>query len=302
LKRVTLRQLRIFEAAARHLSFSRAANELALTQPAVSMQMKQLEGAAGTPLFEHIGKRIYLTQAGGELLRHARAVGEQLREAEVAMAAYSGSYAGMLDVGVISTAKYFLPGLLAHFCRRFEQAEVKLSVHNREALIELILANGCDIAVIGQPPDSMDCVAEPFADNPVGIVVAREHPLSRRRQVKLAELANESWLIREPGSGTRKLMEEVFDRSDFHPARQLELGSNETLKQAVIANLGIAFLSLRTVRHEAAVGRLVVLPVAGFPLIRTWHVVHLRRKRLSPLTEEFRQFLIGEGARLIETL
>ncbi len=302
MKNVTLRQLRIFEAAARHLSFSRAAAEISLTQPAVSMQMKQLEAAAGTPLFEHIGKRIYLTQAGGELLRHARAIAGQLREAEAALAAYSGSCAGLLDVGVISTAKYFLPALLARFCERMPQADARLSIHNREALIELLLGNGCDIAVMGQPPDSLDCVAEPFADNPVVIVAGPGHRLAGRRRIRLRDLAEDTWLIREPGSGTRKLMQQVLDGAGVQPARQLELGGNETLKQAVMAGLGIAMLSLGTLRHEAAAGRLLVLPVSGFPVKRAWHVVHLRRKRLSPLTEHFRRFLVDEGGRLVESV
>lgn len=302
MKNATLRQLRIFEAAARHLSYTKAAHELFLTQPAVSMQLKQLEEIAGLPLFEHIGKRLYLTQAGQELLGHARAINARLREAEAALAALSGSFAGLLDIGVISTAKYFVPALLAEFRRRFPQAEVKLSVCNREELLTRILANECDLAVMGQPPDTLDCVAEKFAPNPMAIVAAPSHPMSRRYRIALSDLAGETFLIRESGSGTRQAMERLFAEAHISPARYLEMGSNETVKQAVMAGLGIAFISLQTTRHEIASGRLALLPVDGLPVMRSWHVVHLRQKRLAPLTDEFRQFLIVEGAHFIATL
>jgi DNA-binding transcriptional LysR family regulator len=302
MKNVTLRQLRIFEAAARHLSFSRAAEELFLTQPAVSMQIKQLEESTGIRLFEHIGKRVYLTQAGSELLVHARAIAHQMREAEAALAALSGSFAGLLDIALISTAKYFVPGLLAQFCKRFPQAEIKISVNNREQVLAKLHANECDLAIMGQPPDALDCIAEVFAPNPLAIVSAPAHPMSRRHRLALADLENEVFLIRESGSGTRGAMERLFAERQIAPQRFLEMGSNETIKQAVMAGLGIALISLQTARHELAAGRLTILPVDGLPLQRQWHVVHLRQKNLSPLTDEFRQFLIVEGAALIETM
>lgn len=302
MKNVTLRQLRIFESAARHLSFSRAAEELFLTQPAVSMQIKQLEESAGIRLFEHIGKRVFLTQAGKELLLHARAIAHQIREAEAAMAALSGSFAGLLDIALISTAKYFVPGLLAQFRKRFPQCEIKLSVHNREQLLAKLHANECDLAVMGQPPEGLDCVAEVFASNPLAFVSAPSHPMSRRHRLALADLENEIFLIRESGSGTRGAMERLLAERKVAPQRYLEMGSNETVKQAVMADLGIALISLQTARHEIAGGRVTILQVEGLPLLRHWHVVHLRQKNLSPLTDEFRRFLIVEGAALIETI
>lgn len=302
MKHVTLRQLQIFEAAARHLSFSKAAQALFLTQPAVSMQIKQLEEQAGLPLFEHIGKRVFLTQAGEVLLAHVRAIAAQLREAEAALASLAGSFSGLLDIGVISTAKYFVPALLAEFRKRFAQAEVKLAIYNREDILARLAANDCDLAVMGLPPEGLDCVAERFAPNPLGIVAAPTHPMSRRYRLALADLEGETFLIRESGSGTRQAMERLFAEADIHPRRFLEMGSNETVKQAVMAGLGIALISLQTARHEIAAGRLAVLPVGGLPLLRSWYVVKLRQKQLSPLTDEFRRFLIAEGAPLIATL
>lgn len=302
MKNATLRQLRIFDAAARHLSFSRAADEMCLTQPAVSMQMKQLETHAGVRLFEHIGKRMFLTRAGQALLLHARAVARQMRDAEAAMAALNGSSAGLLDIAVISTAKYFVPALLAQFLKRCPEAEIRLSISNREQLLDRLRANDCDIAVMGQPPDSLDCVSAAFAANPLAIVAAPTHRLASQPALALAELANETFLIRESGSGTRQAMERLFAENQFAPRRAQEVGSHEAIKQAVMAGLGIALISLQTARHEIAGGRLGVLRVEGLPLLRRWHVVHLRQKQLSALTDDFRDFLVTDGAKLLETM
>ncbi|NJD86517.1 MAG: LysR family transcriptional regulator [Betaproteobacteria bacterium] len=300
LRHITLRQLKVFEAVARHLSFSRAAEELHLTQPAVSMQVKSLESQAGLPLFEQVGKKIHLTEAGAEVARFALEVHSGLKDCEDALAAIRGISGGRLHLAVVSTAKYFAPRLLSEFSRRHPGVTVKLSVVNREEVIGALQANQVDLAIMGRPPRGLDVEATEFAKHPHGIIASPEHPLARKRGLELSRLAGENFLLREPGSGTRMSMERVFAEHGVKLASSMELASNETIKQAVMAGMGLAFLSLHTVGLELATGRLVRLDVKGTPVTRDWHVVSRQGKRLSPLAEAFRAFLAAEGAKLIE--
>ena len=295
MKHVTLRQLKVFESVARHLSFSRAAEELHLTQPAISMQVKQLEEHAGLPLTEMIGKKVFLTQAGEEVARHARLIAQQLREAGDAIDALKGVRGGTLSIGVISTAKYFTPRLLAEFRRRQPGIELKLGVHNRETVLRKLTENEIDLAIMGQPPNDFPTVAEAFADHPLVIIAPPEHPLVALTQIPPALLNEETFLIREPGSGTRATMGRYFAEAGVIPKHRMELLSNEALKQAVMAGLGLAFISAHTVRLECEVGRLVILPVIGTPIVRRWYVVHRPEKQLIPVAEAFRAFLIAEA-------
>jgi DNA-binding transcriptional LysR family regulator len=297
---LTLRQLRIFEAAARHLHFGRAAREMHLTQPAVSLQLKQLEERVGLPLFEQMGRRMHLTRAGEELLRHCRIVLRQLREAEEAIDALKGAGGGELHIAVTSTAKYFAPKLLAEFRRGQPEVKVRLAVSNREAVVRELSDNSVDLAVMGRAPRGLDTIAVPFAKHPLAVIAAPEHPLARRRRLVLADLADESFLIRERGSGTRSAMETMFHAERFEPAETIEMSSNETIKQAVMAGMGVSFLSLHTVGLELATGKLAVLRVAGTPVMREWFVIHRERKRLSPAAAAFESYLIERGAELIE--
>jgi DNA-binding transcriptional LysR family regulator len=299
MKHVTLRQLKVFESVARHLSFSRAAEELHLTQPAVSMQVKQLEEQAGLPLTEMVGKKVYLTEAGEEVARHARRIAQQLREADESLDALKGVRGGRLSIGVISTAKYFAPRLLAEFRRRKPGIEINLSVSNRETVVRQLADNEIDLAIMGQPPQEFATVAQAFADHPLVIVAAADHPLAGNRKIIPAQLNEETFLIREPGSGTRAAMERFFTESGIAPAHLLELGNNETIKQAVMAGLGIAFISSHAVWLECEVGRLVKLPITGTPVIRRWFVVHRAEKALLPVAENFRAFLLAEAADLM---
>lgn len=299
MKHVTLRQLKVFESVARHLSFSRAAEELHLTQPAVSMQVKQLEEQAGLPLTEMVGKKVYLTQAGEEVARHARRIAQQLREAEESLDALKGVRGGRLSIGVISTAKYFAPRLLAEFRRRQPGIEINLSVNNRETVVRQLADNEIDLAIMGQPPQEFATVAQAFADHPLVIVAAPDHPLAGGKKIVGAQLNGETFLIREPGSGTRAAMERFFAEAGISPSHLLELGNNETVKQAVMAGLGIAFISSHAVSLECEVGRLVKLPVAGTPVIRRWFVVHRAEKALLPVAENFREFLLAEASGLM---
>ncbi len=297
---LTLRQLKIFEAVARHLSFSRAADELHLTQPAVSMQVRSLEAAAGLPLTEQVGKKIFLTEAGVELARHARVVAQQLREAEEALSAMKGLRGGRLNIGVVSTAKYFAPRLLTAFRAAHPEVELRLGVHNRGEIVQQLADNEIDLAIMGRPPQELETVSEPFAENPLVFVAATDHPLAGVKRIAPKQLAEESFLLREPGSGTRAAMERFLTENGVVPQRTVEMTSNETIKQAVMAGMGISFISERTIVLELATDNIARLNVTGTPLKRHWYVVHRAEKRLLPVAEAFRQFLLRESGGLAE--
>lgn len=302
LNRATLRQLKVFEAVARHGSYSRAAEELHLTQPAVSLQVKQLEHHAGLPLFEQLGRRIHLTAAGMELRAHALAILQQFRAADEALAALKGLRGGKLSIAVISAGDYFFPRLLAVFCARHEGVKVELAVDNRAEVLKRLADNATDLAILLRPPASADMTAEPFAPQPQVIVAAPDHPLARRRRLPLAALRDERFIVRERGSDTRHSMDEAFAERRFAPQIAMEIRSFETIKQAVMAGMGVSFLSAHTISQELELGRLAILDVAGLPVVRQWHVVHLARKRLPPAAHAFKQFLAHEGATVLRTL
>jgi DNA-binding transcriptional LysR family regulator len=300
LQRVTLRQLRIWSLVAEHLSFSRAARELHLTQPAISIQVKQLQESAGVALFEQIGKKMHLTEAGKELARYSASVTDLLREAEETLASHRGITGGVVRIGVVSTAKYFAPSMLAAFTRIHPDVRINLSVANREDIIRVLADNAIDLAIMGRPPKGLRTVASAFAKHPLVIIAPADHPLARRRNIPLAQLADESFLMREPGSGTRTSMEKTFKDRGVPYRVAMEISSNETIKQAVMAGLGVAFLSIHTVGLELRAGRLVVLDVEGLPVTRDWFVIHLKDKRLTPVGAALKEFLLANGARIIE--
>ncbi|MBI1942075.1 MAG: LysR family transcriptional regulator [Betaproteobacteria bacterium] len=300
LRHASFRRLRVFEAVARLRSFSRAAAELHLTQPAVSMQVRQLEQETGLPLLEQMGRRVDVTPAGRELVACARDVAQRLRVAEESLAALKGSGGGELAISAVSTAKYHVPKLLAEFRRKHPGVKVRLSVANREQVVRDLSENAVDLVIMGTPPRGLDTISVAFAAHPIAIIAAPDHPLTGKRRISLVRLAGETFLIREPGSGTRAAMERVFAGRRFQPRETIEMSSNETIKQAVMAGMGVSFLSLHTVGLELAARRLAVLDVTGTPVMRHWHVIHRERKRLSPIALAFKSFLIERGARLIE--
>jgi DNA-binding transcriptional LysR family regulator len=300
MRRYTLRQLDTFIEVAREQSVSQAAQHLHITQPAVSMQLRQLEQALGAPLVESEGRRIKLTPAGQECERLAQAALAQLKEIDDAFAARRSLRGGRVDLAVVTTAKYFVPMLLVAFRRKHPGVEVKLSLHNREGVLDLLARNETDLVVMGRAPDHPPCDAAPFASNPMAIMAAPQHPLSRRKRAPLSMLKGQEFVTREEGSGTRAAMERVFAKARVKVQVVMEMPSNETIKQAVMAGMGLAFLSLRTVRHELAAGRLVLLDIVGLPIERQWFVTHRRGKRLSPAAAAFKQFLIEEGGPLVE--
>ncbi|TWI61188.1 transcriptional regulator, LysR family [Pseudoduganella lurida] len=302
MRNATLRQLKAFEAVARHLSFSRAAEELHLTQPAVSTQIRTLEGHVGVTLFEQLGKKTYLTQAGTELLQFCRAIIGQFEAAEMAMEQFRGIAGGRLNVAVISAGDYFFPQLMVAFARRHPGVQLNLTVHNREELLGQLAANRTDLAVMVRPPAEPGTRNDAFAPHPYVIVAAPDHPLAGRGRIGMDELLRHPFVVRERGSDTWHSMEDAFGtRLDEVPVA-MEIRSTETIKQAVIAGIGVGFLSAHTIGREVASGSLVVLPVDGFPLMLHWYVVHRVEKRLPPVASAFRQFLLDEGAERIAAL
>lgn len=298
---LTLRQLKVFESVARHLNYTRAAEELFLTQPAVSMQVKQLEESLGVALFEQLGKRVHLTEAGQEVLAYARTVTQQLDELEAVLNRIKGLSGGKLRISVATTANYFIPTLLGSFSRRYPDVTVSLDVTNRETLLQQLTENTVDLVIMGQPPSGLDVEAEAFMENPLVIVAPLEHPLARQKKIPLKRLQEEVFLVREPGSGTRIAMERFFAEREIHLKTGMEVGSNEAIKQSVQAGLGLGLLSRATIEQELELKRLVELDVAEFPIMRHWYVVHRRGKRLSPVAEAFKQFMLKETKRMLRT-
>lgn len=302
MKHVTLRQLRVFLSAAHHMNFSRAAAELHLTQPAVSTQIKELAADAGLPLFERIGRRTYLTPAGEEMLECAKAITQRLREAEDALGRLRGVTGGRLNVAVISAGDYFFPRVLAAFGASHPGVSFNLTVHNREGLLRQLADNLTDLAIMVRPPRDMDTVAVAFAPHPYVIVAPPDHPLAGVRQIPRAALNRERFVLREQGSDTWNSMREVFGRQFSRLDIAMQIQSTETIKQAVVAGFGIAFLSAHTVALDLLAGHLVVLDVQDFPAMLSWYLVHNRAKRLPPVAAAFKDFLLREGAPLIERL
>jgi LysR family transcriptional regulator, low CO2-responsive transcriptional regulator len=302
MKNATLRQLKVFEAVARHLSFSRAAEELHLTQPAVSTQVRKLEEHAGLPLFEQLGKKIHLTPAGAQMLDSSRAIIQQFQEAEEAMTQFKGVSGGKLNVTVISAGDYFFPRLLVEFARRHSGVTLNFGVCNREELLGQLAANLTDLAIMVRPPVDADTVAEAFAPHPYVIVAAPDHPLVARKRIPVSRLAREPFIVREKGSDTWHSMEDGFGEHLGDLNMAMEIKSTETIKQAVMAGMGVSFLSAHTISRELQAKSLAVLDVQGFPLMLNWYVVHRRSKRLPPVAQAFKRFLMTDGAALLEQM
>ncbi|MDM7457375.1 MAG: LysR family transcriptional regulator [Tepidimonas sp.] len=289
---ITLRQLRIFDRVAHFRSVSRAAEALHLTQPAVSMQVKQLESQVGMVLIEQIGKRLELTEAGEELWMHARRVAAEVDDLCAAMRARAGMQRGRVRLAVVATANYFVPQAIAAFRRRHPALTVELSVGNRQSVFAQLNDRAVDLAVAGQPPADADVHAEPFLDNPLVIVAAPEHPLGGRKRVSVAELALEPFVLREPGSGTREAFIRHLAKESIEPRIAAELPTVEAVKQAVQAGLGLGVVSAQSVELELSAARLVTVPVVGFPLMRQWYVIERQGHNLSRAAQAFRDALI----------
>ncbi len=289
---VTLRQLKIFEAVARHLNFTRAAEELHLSQPAVSMQIRQLEEGMGLALFEQIGRRTQLTEAGREMYHYARAVDDLLGEAEEVAETLRSGAGGRLRISVASTANAFATRLLAAFVRQHPGVRFALDVTNRETLLRELEENQTDLVIMGRPPEGLDLVTEAFMDNPLVVIAPPGHPMVRRSRIPLKDLEEEPFVVREPGSGTRIAMERAFRERGVSLNAGMEMSSNEAIKQAVEAGLGLGIVSIHTLALELEAGRLAVLDVESFPILRHWYVVHRRGKRLLPAARAFKEYVL----------
>ena len=300
MKHATLRQLKVFESVARNLSFTRAAQELHLTQPTVSIQLKQLSSIAGLPLLEQVGKQVFLTDAGRELLKVCHEIFDGLSRFEMLVSDMKGVKAGHLRLAAITTAKYFIPRLLGLFCQRYPGIDVSLQVYNRERVLQRMAGNLDDLYVLGQPPEHLEVELEPFLENPLVAVAACNHPLATQKNIPLSRLAEEPFLMREAGSGTRLATERLFKKSGLKLKVRMELGSNEAIKPAVAGGLGVAVLSAHTLSLQRSNDELVILDVEGFPILRHWYVAYPKGKQPSVVALTFLDFLREESKLLGE--
>lgn len=298
LMHITLRQLQVFEAAARLGGYTRAAETLHLSQPAVSMQIRQLEEQAGMPLFDQIGKKIHLTDAGRTLYHHAQNILARVQEAQLELEEMRGVRRGQLNITIASTANYFAPRLLAAFCQRHPEVKVSLDVSNREHILMQLNETDKDLAIMGRPPETLDLVAHPFMENPLVVIAAPAHPLAGARKIPLGRLEQEVFISREAGSGTRMAAERFFEGAGTRLNIAMEMSSNEAIKQAVQAGLGLGVVSIHTLEMELALDRLAVLDVQGFPILRHWYVVHRQGKRFSSVAQAFLDFVMQEAGPL----
>lgn len=292
---ISLRQLKLFEAVARLLSFTRAAAELHLTQPAVSIQIKQLEDSVGLPLFENIGKRIYLTDTGKELYAVCETMLGALDQFEMETANRRGLKTGKLRLAVTTTAKYFVPRLLGPFCERYPGIDVSLKVTNQKSLLERLAQNADDLYILGQPPAHLPIVAHPFMENSLVMLAHPGHSLVGEQNITAARFRDEWFLMREPGSGTRQSTERFFSERGVAIRERMTLGSNEAIKQGVMGKLGVAVLSRSTAMLESQVGHVAILDVEGFPILRHWQIVYSSEKRLSVVAQAFFDYLNGQA-------
>jgi len=296
MRRLTLRQFRVFEAVARHLSFSRAAEELHLSQPAVSMQVRGIEVILGVPLTEQLGKKIFLTEAGREVLHASQAITARLDDLQANLAQLRGIDSGRLNLAATSTVNAVATDILARFRGRHSGVSIHLDVSNRAAVLNLLATNHTDLAIMGQVPEDLGLEATRFMDNPLVVIAPPDHPLVGQKNISVESLAAESFLVREAGSGTRGAMERFFAARGLEIRSSMEMSSNEAIKQAVQAGLGLGILSLQTLEMELALKRLAVLDVEGFPILRHWYIVHRADERLSPVALAFKEFVLGAAA------
>ena len=301
IRSLTLRQLQIFVAAAKNLSFARTAEELHLTPPAVSMQLKQLEENIGLPLFERSGREVRLTAAGGLFVHHAARILGEIKDTEFSLQSLLDAETGQITVGMVSTAKYFMPRMLAGYSRENQGVEVQFMVGNREVILQKLVDNELDLAIMGRMPSEVDATSLPMAVHPYVIVAPPDHHLGSARSFDLQELRGETFLLREEGSGSRRVAEEMFKNHLFTPAKTLSLGSNETIKQAVMAGMGVSLISLHTLMLELKTGALKILDVQGTPIERKWYLVHMNGKRLLPSGQRFKSYLLENAELTLNT-
>ena len=298
----TLHQLKVFETTARLASFTKAAEELNITQPTVSSQIKQLTKVIGLPLFEQIGKQLYLTDAGRELLNTCRQMFSSLDNLEMKIADLKGTKEGKLRLSVITTATYFIPRLLGSFCQQYPSIDVSLQVTNHQQMRKRMQINEDDLYILSQPPEDIDLKSKPFIENPLVVVARKDHPLATRRNpMPLKDLQPYPFIMRESGSGTRQAVEDLFATNNIKIRVRLELGSNEAIKQAIAGGLGISVLSKHTLT-SAWDQDLTILNIEKFPIERHWYITYLSGKQLSVIAQTFLGFLMDRSELMNEDL
>lgn len=296
---ITFRQIEVFNAVVRHLNYTRAAEELHLSQPAVSMQIRQLEDNIGLALFEQLGKQMFLTDAGREMYAYGRNIEDLLDEADKVFAAIKGLGKGELSISVATTASHFATRLLAAFSKLHEGVTISVDVTNRETLRRQLDNNERDLVIMGQPPEGMEVDAEAFMENPLVMIAPSNHVLLAEKNIPLSRLAGESFVVREIGSGTRSAIKRFFDEHDVAFNTGIEMSSNEAIKQAVEAGLGLGIVSIHTLELELETKRLAILDVEDFPIQRYWYILQRKGKRLSPVAEAFKAFVLDEAEKFI---
>ncbi len=299
IRHVTLRQLQIFEMVVRLGGFTRAAQALHLTQPTVSMQIKKLSEALGLPLFEQIGGHAHPTTVGRDVYVAAQEILGRMAALEDSASESQGVVKGDLHISVITTAKYFMPRLLGAFITRHPQVKPRLTVTNRAKVLQRLRSNEDDLLIMGQVPKQLAVEAHPLIDNELVVVAPPDHPLAKASNITLKKLHHERFLVRESGSGTRKAVDRLFAEQGIKVTPYMELGSSEAIKQGVMAGLGISILSRRNLRLELLGQHITILDVKGFPMIRRWYAVHLKKKRLTLTASTFLEFMLTESDHIL---
>ena len=298
IRNATFRQLQVFESIARKGSFTEAAEELFLTQPTLSMQMKKLTAIVGMPLYTQVGKKIQLTDVGQELLKTCRKVFASLDEFQMTVSDMKGVKKGNLRISGVTTGEYFVPRILGEFCKRYPGINVALEVTNRQRVLERLEDNLDDIYIVGQAPMGDHIHRVPFLDNPLVIFAPPNHPLVGKRNIPIEALANEQFIMRESGCGTYLSMDKLVKDRHFAFKSSMALGSNEAIKQAVIGGLGISLLSLYALTHEIASGEVALLDVAGFPVHDCWYLCYPEGQQLSVVAQVFYEYMLNEGRKM----
>jgi LysR family transcriptional regulator, low CO2-responsive transcriptional regulator len=296
---LTLRQIEVFNAVARLQNYTRAAEYLHMSQPAVSMQIKQLEENIGLALFEQIGKKIHLTDAGKEMYEYAINMTDLLQQADAAFEAIKGVQSGRLSISVATTASHFATRMLAEFSKQHAGITISLDITNRETLQRQLENNEPDLVIMGQPPEGVEVEAEAFMENPLVMIAPPNHPLASEKKLDLSRFENEQFVVREKGSGTRSAIERFFTRHETSFHTGIEMSSNEAIKQAVEAGLGLGIVSIHTLELELETGRLRLLDVKDFPILRHWYVIQRKGKRLSPAALAFKTFVLEQAKNFI---
>ncbi|MDH5613368.1 MAG: LysR family transcriptional regulator [Gammaproteobacteria bacterium] len=296
---LTLRQIEVFNAVVKHLNYTRAAEELHLSQPAVSMQIRQLEDNIGLSLFEQLGKQMFMTDAGREMYAYGRDIVDLLDEVDKVFQSIKGLGQGELSISVATTASHFATRLLAAFSKLHEGITISLDVTNRETLRRQLDNNERDLVIMGQPPEGLEVEADAFMENPLVMIAPAGHLLVGRKKIPLEHFSKESFVVRETGSGTRSAIKRFFDQHGVYFNTGIEMTSNEAIKQAVEAGLGLGIVSIHTLELELETKRLMILDVEDFPIQRYWYILQRKGKRLSPVAKAFKEFVLNEASKFI---